>query len=275
MAAIGVKRSLQEVLADDSKAKQLKVTEPSTLKSNSNQNSPSSSVISKHVPQPKPLTQDELKLRKIVEKRRELRRKVNRQYYESKGHATTIRQFDRVKRIQSEQEELDENLDKMLDTVRELQAKFIKRLEKRDKDIIACKIDPEEPVAKEHARQMTQWLSIVPTLLATYENKKKGEWKLDKNNRDLYQLTTVFNYVDQGNNQGAPDAVPPPPRELPDDVESDSDSEVDLSDDEFESDFETDDDNAYEVEFVDMNENNDDEVIVISDDEEDSDSEDE
>jgi len=242
MATVKVKRSLEEGLVGSNKQKQLKVSEPPKESTSS-----STSSINNPLP-PKPLTEDELKLRKIIEKRREQRRKVNQIYYKSTGHCATIRQFDKAKRIQSEQEELDENLDKMLDTVRDLQAKFTKRLEKRDKDIAANRLDPEEPTSKEHARQMTQWLSIVPTLLATYENKKRGEWKLDTNNRDLYQLTTVFNYVDQGNNQGAPGAVPPPPRELPDFVDSDSESES-----EDENDFS-------DVEFED-----DDDVIVISD----------
>lgn len=192
-----------------------------------------------YTPKPKPLTPDEIKLQKIVERRREQRRKINRRYAERTGYAMTIMAFDRVKRMQSENDELDSNLQSMLQTVRDLQAKFIMKLEKREADIASGKVDPAEPAGKEHARQMTQWLAVVPSLLAHYEEQKE-DWAA--NDRDLNHLTTVFNYVDQGNNSGAPGAVPPEPRELPDIVESSSESEDSDSESESESESESDDD---------------------------------
>lgn len=178
----------------------------------------------------KPLSEDELKLQRIVDRRREQRRKLNRRFSERTGHAITLIAFDRVKRIQSENDELDGNLENMLQTVRDLQAKFVSKLEKREHDIAAGVVDAEEPKGKERARQMTQWLAAVPALLEQYDEKKQ-DWAAS--DRALNHLTTVFNYIDQGNNSGAPGAVPPTPRTDLAELSDESDSSDDESEGEY------------------------------------------
>lgn len=201
---------------------------------------------------PTPLTEYELKLQKIVNRRREQRRKLNRTFAERTGESMTIIAFDRVKRVQSENDELDENLESMLQTVRDLQTKFKLKLEKREMDIASGAIDPEEPLRKENARQMSQWLSAVPSLLEHYEEKKK-DWAT--NDRNLNNLTTVFNYTDQGNNSGAVGAVAPEVQELPNVIESSGEeTEGDSSDEENEgesSDSDSSEEEEEEIEEVD------------------------
>ncbi|KAI1286351.1 hypothetical protein HDE_11103 [Halotydeus destructor] len=159
-----------------------------------------------------PLTDDEVKLDKIVERRRESRRRWNRRYLERTGRRITMMAIDRVKRMKSENDELDTNLGHMLTTVKQLKEKFLNKLAVREKGLQDGLIDPEEPTGKEHERQMRQWLLVVPSLLQHYEEKKDADMSAD---RDLNNLTTVFNYIDQGNNAGASGALPVPKRVLP------------------------------------------------------------
>ncbi|KAI1306996.1 hypothetical protein HDE_00855 [Halotydeus destructor] len=136
---------------------------------------------------------------------------------------------DRVKRMKSENDELDTNLEHMLTTVKQLKEKFLNKLAVREKELLEGLIDPDEPIGKEHARQMRQWLLVVPTLLRHYEQKEVADISAD---RDLNNLTTVFNYIDQGNNTGASGALPVPIRVLPAVVEPAAEFDVIDSDEE-------------------------------------------
>ncbi|KAI1282582.1 hypothetical protein HDE_12966 [Halotydeus destructor] len=184
-----------------------------------------------------PLTDDEVKLEKIVERRRERRRRWNQRYLERTGRRINMIAVDRVKRMMAENDELDTNLGHMLTTVKQMKERILNKLAVRAKGLQDGLIDAEEPIGKEHERQMRQWLLVVPSLLQHHEQKRDADMSVD---RDLSSLRTVFNYIDQGNNSGASGALPVPIRVLPanfvdsddENVEEEPESEEEADDNE-------------------------------------------
>ncbi|KAI1283110.1 hypothetical protein HDE_12800 [Halotydeus destructor] len=91
-----------------------------------------------------PATEAEIELRKTIERKRQARKKWNRKYWERTGRRITMVAIDRVKRIAAENDSLDSNLGDMMKVIDQLQVKFETKLAKRQQDIQAGLVDPEE-----------------------------------------------------------------------------------------------------------------------------------
>jgi hypothetical protein len=127
-----------------------------------------------------PLNEAQKRIRLAVMARRERSHKWNRKYHEKVGMCLTLNALDRVKRLNSENLELDDNVDRMLGQIRELRDKFVAKLAKREKDIAAGAVDPNEPAAKTNAEQMRHWLEMVPSLLEHCEKRIRKENRITK-----------------------------------------------------------------------------------------------
>jgi len=180
-----------------------------------------------------PLSREQLKRKQDVIRRRDEVRRINRREMSCFGAYRTMFNIDRLQRMKSENDELDENVDDMIQEVIRLRDNFVEKLKKRDADIASGKVDANEPTGKEKARQIKQWLATVPTLLAQHELNKKADLSTEF---ELTQLTTVFNYVHQGNNGGHDEDEPSTSQEHQDDAsdvdESDTEDIMSLHDEE-------------------------------------------
>lgn len=146
-----------------------------------------------------PLTKAQLRRKEAVAVRRDKVRRINRKEADKFGAFRTMYTMDRVQRMKSENDELDENVEEMIAEVIRLRDSFNEKLRRREEDIKSGKVDPQEPEGKEKVRQIKQWLATVPTLLAQHERNKAKDHSQEF---ELTHLTTVFNYVHQGNNGG-------------------------------------------------------------------------
>lgn len=175
---------------------------------------------------PRELTEAEKQLRKEVWRRRVLRRKVNHTNILRKGYAVSIQAFETIKRIQNEKDDVNANLESMIETVRTLQAKMKGKLQQRELDIANGNVDPDEPVGKEKAMKMKEWVQVVPSLIAFYNEKKGTNWAVENNMANVFHL-------------GVAGAVPPA---------EDSGSESELDSGVSDSDDSDDSDEDYETE---------------------------
>ena len=137
----------------------------------------------------------EIQLQKIVEKRRKRCREANQTYHETTSFAATIKKLDQVKR-------------KMCDTANQIEQLYeVKRL----KISLAEKLMAFEAITErvgmltqnqqERMRQIRLWLSEVDRLMLRIV--APDQVQQDK----LVHSSTIFNYMDQGNNLGARGAM--------------------------------------------------------------------
>lgn len=177
----------------------------------------------------------ELKLHEIVEKRRIRCREANTTYHKTTGFGLTIRTFDTSKRIAGALTNKDDS--SMLQQLKELQQKFIDRLNDHERHIAAGGVVSQE---KEHRiRELRLWLKRALPLISSVE-------KSERKPNDEHSNSTVFNYTNQGCNLGARDAVPVARKDLSelDDNENDDDDdeeydmEYEISDSDDDSDIE-------------------------------------
>lgn len=171
-----------------------------------------------------PLTKEQLRRKEAVATRRDKVRRINRKEADKFGAFRTMYTMDRVQRMKSENDELDENVEEMITEVIRLRDSFEEKLRKREADIKAGRVDPQEPEGKEKARQIKQWLTTVPTLLAQHERNKAKDHSQEF---ELTHLTTVFNYVHQGNNGGHDEDGPSVEEEAGSEEFTDSEEEGD------------------------------------------------